>query len=97
MHRWARLLEEDRDLENPGTTAEWTTVCRDCGTERGASVGLAVGFCVAAAAASVVCFWLISPFLGAVLMIGAVGGLMWTMLPASIGRVVRWLSAGRWN
>jgi hypothetical protein len=40
-------------------------------------------------------FWLVSPLLGAIIMIGAVGGLMWTMLPASISLVARWLSVGR--
>ena len=45
--------------------------------------------------ASVMCFWLLSPLLGAALMIGAVGGLMWAMVPPLVERFTGWLSAGR--
>ena len=44
---------------------------------------------------SVLSFWLLSPFLGAALMIGAVGGLMWAMVPPIVERFTGWLSVGR--
>jgi hypothetical protein len=85
---------EDRDLDNPGASAGWVSVCRDCGAGRTASIGFALAICAAAVVASVLVFWLFSPLLGAIIMIGAVGGLMWTMLPASISLIARWLSVG---
>jgi hypothetical protein len=48
-----------------------------------------------AIAAAVAIFFFLSPFFGAVIMIGALGGLMWTMVPASVERIARWLSVGR--
>jgi Flp pilus assembly protein TadB len=95
LHHWTRLRIEDRDLDNPRASAEWVSVCRDCGAGRADSIGLALAICAAAVVASVLVFWLVSPLLGAIIMIGAVGGLMWTMLPASISLVARWLSVGR--
>lgn len=41
--------------------------------------------------ASVLSFWLLSPFLGAALMIGAIGGLGWTMVPPIVERFTGWL------
>ena len=45
--------------------------------------------------ASIVSFWILSPLFGAVLMIGAVGGLMWAMVPGLVERFTGWLSVGR--
>ena len=50
---------------------------------------------VATLVAAVAIFFLLSPFFGAVIMIGALGGLMWMMVPASVERIARWLSVGR--
>jgi hypothetical protein len=48
---------------------------------------------VVALAASVAVFWLVSPLLGAIMMIGAVGGLGCAVVPLAIERIVRWLTS----
>jgi hypothetical protein len=45
--------------------------------------------------AAVAVFWFLSPLLGALMMIGAIGGLGWAMVPPIIDRAVKWLSIGR--
>ncbi len=44
--------------------------------------------------ASVVVFWLLSPFLGAIMMIGAMIGLLVAVGPTVLEQVARWLTLG---
>lgn len=67
------------------------TRCRDCGTDH--SRRTLVVFLVFLVASAVV-FWFL-PMLGALMMIGAVGGLGVVVLPAALERVSTWLSVGR--
>jgi hypothetical protein len=95
LHKWVRYEREDADLENPSRSIEWFSKCRYCGREQGSGTVVSLYLCGPAVLAAVAVFWLLSPLLGVVLMIGALGGLMWAMGPAAIGRVARWLSIGR--
>lgn len=88
LHHWARFKEP------PGSGGTWVTRCRRCGAERSGPgpisfVVFAVVFVVALTA-----FWW-APFLGAVLMMGAIAGLGWAVLPLVVARLARWLSVGR--
>lgn len=95
LHRWARVRAEDLSLAEPGANAVWTTRCRDCGVVRGTGqVGSFALFALAVAVALVL-FFTVSPFLGAIVMVGAVLGLGWSMGPAIIEFAARWLSMGR--
>lgn len=71
LHRWARFKHEDADLENPAAQAMWITRCRYCGVERGNGVRFFVGLAVGLIAAAVLLWWLVSPVLAALLVIGA--------------------------
>jgi hypothetical protein len=35
------------------------------------------------------------PLLGALLIVGAIGGLGWSVVPEALNRIARWLSVGR--
>ena len=74
------------DLENPGQDVEWQTSCRYCGTERRS--GLASTFALAGvfAVSGVLLWWLVSPVLGGILIIGAVMGLGWAGTMTALGR-----------
>ena len=96
LHRWARFKEiTDPDLADPSSSAEWVTRCRDCSREQGtgtvwATVAFLIVFFVA-----LWCLFFGPPLLGAVLMIGAITGLLWAA-GATIGdRLIRWMSTGR--
>jgi len=90
-----RLRERDTDLANPAASTEWITRCRDCGRTRGQGTVGSLALFVVAVTASLVFFFTFSPFLGAIVMTGAVLGLGRAMVPAVIDRFVRWLSFGR--
>jgi hypothetical protein len=95
LHRWARYRETDASPANPARAAEWHVRCGDCGAERhaGTATSLMIFAVVFAGGVLSLAFW--SPLVGALLLVGAMGGLMWAMGPAAIGFVVRWLSVGR--
>src|SRR5581483_3148715 len=95
LHHWARIRETDGEVANPAESARWTTRCRDCGRVRGTGQVGSIALFVLAFAAAVAIFLTFSPFLGAIVMVGAVLGLGWAMGPALIAFVVRWLSTGR--
>jgi hypothetical protein len=85
FHKWVRAKRRaDSD--------EAFTVCRRCGREPGSGLVASLSLCGAVTLAAMILFWVGSPFLASVLMIGAVTGLGWTMLPAVFDRVAHWLS-----
>ncbi|HZQ81704.1 MAG TPA: hypothetical protein VFB25_06990 [Gaiellaceae bacterium] len=90
-----RVQQTDPSLADPDASAVWVTRCRDCGRERTGGTVVSLALVAVALAASIVCFIVVSPFLGAVLLVGAVSGLRWSMGPAMFERVARWLSFGR--
>ena len=92
LHKWVRVRQVDLDLENPSQSAYWRTTCRYCGCEHGSGTAVLATLSVVAVGASVAVFWLVSPLLGAIMMIGAVGGLGWAVAPAVVERIVRWLA-----
>lgn len=95
LHRWARYEKTDPDLADRGTSAEWQTRCRDCERVQGTgTVWVAVAFLVVLAVA-VWCLAAGPPLLGAILMVGAVGGLLWSAGAVIGNRIVRWLTVGR--
>jgi hypothetical protein len=94
LHKWVQVRQRDPDLDNPGQSAYWRTTCRYCGCEHGSGIVALTTACVVAVVASIAVFWLLSPLLGAIMMCGAVGGLGWAVVPATIDRVARWLSVG---
>jgi hypothetical protein len=67
-------------------------VCRYCGREYGSGILFAVIVSGATTLAGVILLFLAPSLLAAVLIIGGVGGLMWSMVPASTERIARWLS-----
>jgi hypothetical protein len=89
------MPQRDYTLAEPGQSVEWKKACRDCGREQTSGVAISMALSALFAVAAVAVFWLWSPMLGAIMMIGAVGGLGVTMIPVVIERVTRWLSAGR--
>jgi hypothetical protein len=95
LHRWARYRETDASLANPALAAEWDVRCRDCGAERhaGTVTSLVIFAVVFVVGVLSLAFW--SPLVGALLLVGAMGGLMWSMGPAAIEFVARRLSVGR--
>ncbi len=95
FHRWVEIKKTDPDLDKPSQQAEWLIKCRHCGREKGEGMRFALSLSVAAMVGSAAVFWFLSPLLGAIMMIGAFGALGSTMLPMSLGRMVRWLSVGR--
>jgi hypothetical protein len=95
LHRWKRFKETDPDLEDRGPSAEWQTRCRDCQRVQGTGTVWAT---VAFVGVFVLALWCVlagPPLLGAVLMIGAITGLLWSAGAVIGSRIVRWLSAGR--
>ena len=94
LHKWVRVRERDPELADPGQSAYWRTTCRYCECERGSGIAALATVSVVAVGASIAVFWLLSPLLGAIMMIGAVGGLGWAVVPATIDRIARWLSVG---
>jgi hypothetical protein len=88
LHRWVRAkARADSD--------EAWTECAVCGKRRGDGPLLSALIFVAVAAAAIVVWAVWAPLLGAVMLIGAVMGLGWSMGPAIIGFFARWLSLGR--
>ncbi|HVP75123.1 MAG TPA: hypothetical protein VMS63_03800, partial [Gaiellaceae bacterium] len=73
---WVQLKHEDADLEYPGAEAVWLTRCRYCGVERGSGVSFVVVLVGVAAAAGALLWWLVSPVLGVLLLMGALLGLL---------------------
>jgi hypothetical protein len=82
-----QIQHRDMDLENPGQDVEWRTRCRYCGAEPRS--GLASTFALAGvlAVAGVLVWWLVSPVLGGLLIIGAMMGLGWAGTIAALGRI----------
>jgi hypothetical protein len=70
----------------------WRTVCRYCGRERGGGVVLPIAVTATATIIGVVLLWLGPPLLGAIVVIGGMGGLLAALLPTSTERIARWLS-----
>ncbi len=95
LHKWVRLARRDLTLDQPGQHVETQTTCQLCGRERKSGGWVAAVLSVAVAAAGVVIFFLASPMLGAIVMVGAIGGLGWAMAPAILDRLLRWLGSGR--
>src|SRR3954467_5372522 len=88
LHTWVRIKQA------AGSDEEWLSQCRLCGKPKSSGVAVSFGLFLAFAVASVLVFWFTSPCLGAVMMMGAIGGLGWAMGPAVIDRVATWLSVG---
>lgn len=82
-----RIKHEDADLAEPGTAAEWRTACRYCGVERGSGLRFMVGLAGALAVAGALLWWLVSPVLGVLLVMGSVLGLGRTAALTLLGRV----------
>jgi hypothetical protein len=76
LHRWVQFKHGDADLENPGADAVWLTRCRYCGVERGSGVSFMMVLVGVAAATGALLWWLVSPVLGVLLLMGAVLGLL---------------------
>ena len=91
LHRWARF-KDDPDLEDRGPNTEWVTRCRDCRRARGAGTVWATIAFLAVFSVAAWCLFFGPPFLGAVLMIGAVTGLLWSAGAIIGNRILRWLS-----
>ena len=85
------MRESDHDLENPSEGVRWRAVCRYCGRERSSGVFVSAVVFGAALVGGVVALLIGPPLLGAVLIIGSMWGLMWSVVPASADRVARWL------
>jgi hypothetical protein len=97
LHSWARSREADPELSEPHRSARSVTRCRICRRERAedavGTVSLLLFAAVLAAGAVLLVFS--SPLLGAVLVVGAFSGLMWSCGPALFSFFARWLSVGR--
>lgn len=76
LHRWVEFKHEDADVENPGAEAVSLTRCRYCGVERGSGISFAVVLVGVAAATGALLWWLVSPVLGVLLLMGALLGLL---------------------
>jgi hypothetical protein len=87
-----RLRESDRDLDNPSESVRWRTVYRYCAREYGSGILFAVIVSGAATLAGVILVFVAPSLLAAVLIIGGIGGLLVSMVPASTERIARWLS-----
>ena len=92
FHKWVRLRESDPDLENPDANVRWRTVCRYCGREQGSGHFLPVAVAGAATLAGILLLLLGPPLLGAIFVIGGMGGLTVSLLPAVTERIALWLS-----
>ena len=88
LHRW--VVARDR-----ADAGESFVECRYCHRRRSSGLALSLTVFTAWAVGAVAVWWFASPLLGAVLMMGAVMGLGWTMGPAILGRLAEWLSIGR--
>ena len=75
------------DLENPGQDVEWRTRCRCCGAERRSGLASAFALAGVLSVVGVLLWWLVSPVLGGLLIIGAVMGLGWAAAIAALGRI----------
>ena len=75
-----------------GMEDDWVTRCRDCGSTSDAKRQVLV--LSVAVVASIVVFWF-APMLGALMLIGTVGGLLVVVTPLAVDRVATWLSVGR--
>ena len=95
FHKWVRVKHSDPDMATEVREADWDTRCRYCGRAHGSGIALTAVLIVGAVASAIVIFFLWSPLLGALIMVGAIGAIGWTVVPASISRVARWLSVGR--
>jgi hypothetical protein len=91
FHKWLRIRETDRTVENPSESAQWRTVCRYCKRERNPSVLVSTVLFGGILVGSLVVFWF-APLLGAIIFIGAAGGLLVAVGPSSAERIARWLS-----
>lgn len=89
LHKWVRIKQPT------GSDEEWRMECRYCHAPQKAGSIVSMGFFGVFALAAVAVFWFLSPLLGAVMMVGAMSGLMWAMGPPIVDRVSRWLSIGR--
>lgn len=93
LHRWVRVQHRDPDLELPAP--EWRTECRDCGRLRGSGLPVALTFFGLVFVAGLALLAWGPPFLGALVIVGSVGGLGWTAGLEGLQRIARWLSFGR--
>ena len=89
LHRWAEFKHEDADLENPGAAAVWLTRCRYCGVERGSGVPFMVGMAGVLAAVGMLLWWLLSPVLGVLVLLGSVLSLLAVGRAVALGRPTR--------
>jgi hypothetical protein len=92
LHKWVRIRETDPTLDNPSQSAEWRSVCRYCKTERGSGVLVSSVVSGAFFVAGLVLLLVAPSLLAAILIIGAMFGLLIGVAPASIERIARWLS-----
>ena len=82
-----QIKHEDTDLDNPQEEVEWRTVCRYCGLEQRAGLGATFALAGIVAVAGALLWWLVSPVLGGLLIMGAVLGLGWTAALTFLGRM----------
>jgi hypothetical protein len=88
LHRWVRAKPR-------ADSGEAWTECALCGKRRGDGTLVSALIFLAVAAAALVVWAVWAPFLGAVMMVGAVLGLGWSTGPAVLEFFARWLSLGR--
>ena len=89
MHRWAQFKQVDSDLEVPGKEAVWLTRCRYCGAERGSGVYFTLSLAGVLAAAAALLWWLVSPVLGVLVLMGALMSLLALARAFAYGRPSR--------
>jgi hypothetical protein len=88
LHRWAYARQRADDPSG-------FVVCRDCGRRRSSGLRISMVLFAAFFIGGIAVFALWSPLLGALMIIGAIGGSGWSMLTALFDRVTRWLTIGR--
>ena len=93
LHHWVRVQHRDPDLETQVPT--WETRCSDCDRLRGSGLPVALFVFLLVFAAGLVLLAWGPPLLGALVLIGSMGGLAWTAGLEGLQRVARWLSCGR--
>ena len=89
LHRWAEFKHEDADLESPGVGAVWLTRCRYCGVARGSGVSFMAGMAGVLAVAGALVWWLLSPVLGVLVLLGSVLSLLAVGRAVALGRPTR--------
>jgi hypothetical protein len=94
LSQWVRVRKTDPDLAVHGPDIEWFRRCAYCGRKPGDDVLVPLVVTGVALVASAVAFWF-APLLGALMMIGAVMGLVGLMFSVGFERIGHWLSTFR--